>query len=546
VVERDAIRENFRFLTLEVTQQVERARRALRRPEPELIHTLRRRDDYIDYLRTLVDKRCFEVLSGGEDVDRETRESVRSLDTIAINLERIADHAVSIVRQAQRLDDPEFLDRYDYEEFFDVVVEGLERVRPAHEELNPAEAMRIARTELDLDRLYERKFERILVEMEAGRAIPDLVTALFIFHYLERMGDCLQNVGEAILSSRVGERLKVYQYRNLRKTMAAAGQGEGDGPLRFEGIWGTRSGSRIGTVTEEGDAREGRDVVFKEGDPLKLRRERENIQRWQELSPDLPPRVVDFREDERDAAILMEYLEGDTLYQLVVDGEPDTVRRALESLKRTVREVWDETRREEPVRPGFVAQLRDRLEDVYAVHPGFSTPAQQIGGLEIPGFTELVEDAAELDEELEAPFHVFGHGDFNIDNIIFNPTEDRVHFIDLHRSGKMDYVQDISVFLVSNFRVPAFDADRRDLLEEAIRSVSDFAREYAREHDDTTFEARLALGLARNFATSTRFEFQEELAQEMFRRSRYLLERLVEYRGEPWDRFGFPADVLST
>jgi phosphate uptake regulator/aminoglycoside phosphotransferase (APT) family kinase protein len=546
VVERDGIRENFRFLTLEVTQQVERARRALGRSGPGLIHTLRRRDDYIDYLRTLVDKRCFEVLSGEEGVDRETRESIRSLDTIAINLERIADHAVSIVRQAQRLDDPGFLDRYDYDEFFDVVVEGLERVRPAHEELNPAEAMRIARSELDLDRLYERKFERILVEMEAGRGIPDLVTALFIFHYLERMGDCLQNVGEAILSSRVGERLKVYQYRNLRKTMAAVGQGEGDRAIRFEGIWGTRSGSRIGTVSDEGEAREGRDVVFKEGDPRKLRRERENIRRWQELSPDLPPRVVDFREDERDAAILMEYLEGETLYQLVVDGERDTVGRALDAVKRTLREVWDETRREEPVRPGFVGQLRNRLEDVYNVHPGFATPPQQIGGLEIPGFTELVEDAAGLDEQLEAPFRVFGHGDFNIDNVIFNPAEDRVHFIDLHRSGEMDYVQDVSVFLVSNFRVPAFDGDRRGLLEEVIRSVCDFARDYARERDDTTFEARLALGLARNFATSTRFEFQEELAQEMFRRSRYLLERLVEHRGEPWDRFGFPADVLAT
>ena len=554
---REAVDENFRFLVLEVSRQVDRARLALEGGDEHLEREIKRRDDYIDHLRTLIETKVFEFLNDHRDLPKGEVETVRAIDATAINLERIADHAVSIVRQAGRLHDRAFMARFDCDEFFARVREALTEVLPAQRSRDPAAAMQIAQAELELDRLYERKFERLLAEMEGGEGVADRVTALFIFHYLERMGDCLQNIGEAVISARVGERLKLYQYRNLRDGLRAArlqpgadGGGEEVGTaadeLNFEGIWGTRSGSRIARVSEGGESPSADEVVFKEGDPEKLRREREAIERWTEAFPGLTPRVVDYREDENDAAILMEYLAGRTLYQMVLDADERAAEEATRAVIGQLGEIWRETRVDEPTAAGFVAQLRKRLDAVFHVHPTFRRDRQQIGALELPPFADLLDRAAPLDRELVAPFAVLGHGDFNIDNVIFDASDGSVHFIDLHRSGEMDYVQDVSVFLVSIFRIPTLGRERRELQERLLRTVLAFAREFARSAGDDTFDARLALGMARSLATSTRFEFQRSFARDMFQRAEFLLRCLVRHAQseEPWAEFEIPAGAL--
>jgi hypothetical protein len=44
---------------------------------------------------------------------------------------------------------------------------------------------------------------------------------------------------------------------------------------------------------------------------------------------------------------------------------------------------------------------------------------------------------------------------------------------------------------------------------------------------DRSFELRLALGLARSFATSTRFVLDRTLARSMWMRARYLIESVL-------------------
>jgi hypothetical protein len=53
------------------------------------------------------------------------------------------------------------------------------------------------------------------------------------------------------------------------------------------------------------------------------------------------------------------------------------------------------------------------------------------------------------------------------------------------------------------------------------------ARNYARKSGDETFEIRLALGLARSFATSTRYILDKSLSRAMFLRSRFLIEQVL-------------------
>jgi aminoglycoside phosphotransferase (APT) family kinase protein len=137
------------------------------------------------------------------------------------------------------------------------------------------------------------------------------------------------------------------------------------------------------------------------------------------------------------------------------------------------------------------------------------------------------------------------HGDFNVDNILYDDEVDRVRFIDLHRSRHMDYCQDVSVFLVSNARLQSFEPRFRQHVDWVIQNFFDWACGYAKSSGDTSFQLRLALGLARSYVTSTRFVLDETLVREMFQKSRYILEVVIAQLGERSEQFRFPKEVLS-
>ncbi len=133
---------------------------------------------------------------------------------------------------------------------------------------------------------------------------------------------------------------------------------------------------------------------------------------------------------------------------------------------------------------------------------------------------------------------MFIHGDFNVDNIIYEPKEHKINFIDLHRSCYMDYVQDVSVFMVSNYRLQVLDNPVRRRISQQVEQFYAIAQAFAHSHNDNTFQARLALGLARSFVTSTRFILDHTMATRMHLKARYLLEqinrmppkKLIDYR----------------
>ena len=169
----------------------------------------------------------------------------------------------------------------------------------------------------------------------------------------------------------------------------------------------------------------------------------------------------------------------------------------IKRLGKTCRSVWKETRTEEAVSAGYMDQLERRMPDVYAVHPEYRQDKSRLCGAAIPSFDLQMRRAGKLEARLQAPFSVYIHGDFNVDNVIYDPLDKRINFIDLHRSDYMDYVQDVSVFMVSNYRLHVLDRPLRRRIHEVAREFCATARRFARKSGDTTFEIRLALALAK-------------------------------------------------
>jgi phosphate uptake regulator len=528
------IERNFKFLLVEIERQIEGTIAVLEHRDEKAIAKIEARDDYLDNLKSVIENACFATLHGETRPTAPEVARIRAFHIIGSNLERVGDHAVNVVRQTRHFDDPQCIKRYPYKPFFKEITNALGWMPKAVLEHDMAAALKICRCELHLDRLYKQEFDRIRDELRSGFHTGDLLTTLFIFRYLERMGDALLNIGEAAIFAITGDKFKIRQFTALSEILAETGHENPLSDVEFASIWGTRSGCRIGRVQERGGEDDcHKEVIFKDGDTTKLRQEAANFARFEALMPGLVPRLEAFREGKKTSSMLIELLPGQTIQDLALSSDLDLLGRALEAQCRTARVLWEKTLTNTPVAAGCIRQLRARLPEVLAVHPGFRVKRRAIGAFVLPSLDELLDAAEAVEKTLSAPYSVLIHGDYNTNNILYDPAEDRIHYIDLHRSTETDLVQDVSVYMVSNFRLPVFDKARRSVLSAVLLEFYRFAAAFAAEHDDTTFDIRLALGLGRSLITSTRFELSERFARLMFNRGIFLLERVVAHAGAP-------------
>jgi len=355
-------------------------------------------------------------------------------------------------------------------------------------------------------------------------ALPaDIANALLVASEFQRMGDSLKSISEALISANIGQAVNFERYFALQSLMSDL-EGNG-GDLKIETIAETRSGSSISAIRDR--KTETVAAVFKDGEKSKVKEERQGVKSWHSIYPGLAPKILSYEKRDQSAALLIEHLPGLTFEHIVLNESGALCETALACLSRTLKDIWKQTRTKEPAELGSMQQLAKRLGEVRRVHPEFRDTKIRFSGEILPSLDALIAEAAAREAKVAAPFSVYIHGDFNVDNIIFDPGENRIHFIDLHRSRYMDYVQDVSVFMVSNYRLQVLDRETRHRIMDISQAFFKAARGFARKQGDATFEFRLALGLARSFATSTRFIFDKSHARRMWLRARYLIEQAV-------------------
>jgi len=524
---------NFRFLVLEVRRQLETMRRLVLQPSESLIRMIQSRDNYTDTLKALIEKKCISFFRHTSTIDKSSANLVTAINVATVNLERIADFCINAAGQVRKLQNPEMMKRFRYEASLNELIDVFPRISNALEHVDVTMGLQLCRVESTLDGFYADDFQDIRTSLQCGRDTDDLLCCLYIAHYLERMGDSLLNIGEAVLFAATGEKLKLHEYKRLQETLGHAQPGTPDSDVSIDFSWETRSGCRIAKIHERSVDGEELEAVFKKGQAEKLRKEQENIERWSALLPGVPPRILDFRDGDEDAALLLQFLEGYTLRDLALNGDHRVLDQAMDALEATLRSVWTTTRRDEPINAGFMDQVFARLEDVFRLHPQFKDDFHEVGNMAFPSLEQMLEEGREVERHLDAPFRVLIHGDLNADNVIYDQQRKKIHLIDLYRSRESDYIQDVSVFLVSNFRLPVMEGDIREALNHVALRLYRFALRFAEEQNDTTFGARMALGLARSFITSTRFEVHSGFARTMYTRAVYLLEKVIQWYHDP-------------
>jgi len=540
-----SIRDNLRFLITEVDSQVSNLQTYFETYSVTVAKRIIDRSGYTYNLKTSIHSSCLGKIAQNKNA-RSEASLLRSLETIASDLDRIAELCRDCIHQVGYLQDTNHLPSTLYVSLLDRIAKGIRMTYTAIDKSDTKLALRMGRIEGKLDCAYRKLLKKHSRELKRKKKkhTEDLITALFVGHSIEQMGDVLLNISEAIISANMGQPFNTDRYHSLQASVEQLSGTDNDSEVVLEKVAETRSGSGIsGLSTTDQDGNEYL-AIFKDGQKRKVREEREGVENWHEIYPGLAPKILSHHKRGQSAALLIEHLAGLTFEQILLHEPAKLLNQSMLQLQKTLKSIWSETRSKKRVSANYMQQLEKRLDDVYALHPEFKQGNSQICKSSVASFNALLHQARDYEKKLNAPFSVYIHGDFNVDNIIYDPMERKINFIDLHRSSYMDYVQDISVFMVSNYRLRVVDPELRRRILDQSRDFYDFAAAYAKKHGDTSFDLRLALGLARSFATSTRFVLDKTLARAMWLRARYLIEIVLATDAKQMQNFHLPIQEI--
>ena len=492
------ISENLRFLIVEVESQVSNLATFLASRSPTVGQRIVNRSGYAYNLKMRIHGSCFTHI-GSLEKDSEML-SMRAMESIATDLERIAELSRDCVHSIESISDRRCLRDKSYGPLLEHVVKGVRLVESAMNRHDTRVALRIGAAKRRMSTALQQLMVKYTQALKKRKNTEDFITAIFVVRAVEQMGDALLNISEALISANLGQPVNIERYHSLKDSVARLDLDS----VAIESLAETRSGSNISGISSDGDE-DGYVAIFKEGQKRKLKEQ---------------------------------------LFAGLLKESRPLLDETCKQLTRTLDSVWKETRNKKVVPAGHMDQLASRLGEVYAIHPEFENDSMTVCGHTIPSFEKLLKKAKTAEAKVKPPFSVYIHGDFNVDNIIYDPMEKRINFIDLHRSNYMDYVQDVSVFMVSNYRLQILEASSRARILCIARKFYRFAAKFARDAGDDSFDYRLAFGLARSFATSTRFVLDKSLARAMYLRARYLIERAIEVSPEKANRFHLPVEEI--
>ena len=515
----EGVNIDLQFLLLEVKKQAKASASMIERPSKHKLERIRVRESYIDNLKnTLENKSYFKI----HHQEERQMNYYKALITIASNLERCADFFTAIAEEMQQVAKPDNFLEFNLKRYYRLIYRAIDSVFPAISQHDLKLAQKVCDYKELLDEYYLASFYDLRGNLRQRRQVDDMLSLLTIVKYLERVGGSLLNIGEAILDIHVGEKMGILQFRSLKHGLESLGLEIDASELQFRSIMNTRSGCRVAKIIT-GASQVSAALFYKEGTKKKIAGEIKGLNLWQQKFPDRTPKILWHQISKNSATLLLEFIEGYDLLEILLKhrGESDA---ALKLLTQTLKLVWEKSKIDEAQRSDYIAQLLSRKSDIQSVHANLFD--------DNPDFASLLDAAVIIEKKISTPFQTLIHGDLNADNIIFKLSRKKMHFVDVHRSKFGDYVQDVSVFLVSNFRIPVLSQDIRSRLNRANLKMYACAAKFAQEHKDEYFEVRLALGLFRSLITSTRFILDKEFSAQLFERGVTILRQIIDQRDD--------------
>ncbi|MCO4786102.1 MAG: aminoglycoside phosphotransferase family protein [Marinomonas atlantica] len=535
------IKDDLTFLLSEIEKHGVYTELLFKTGSPDILRSIRARRGYVQTLREKIELACARLLERRK-LGTSYYNQVIAVRGLANALAALAQGFLDTVNAGSLDEQFEHPDSKNCLKFIKRINRTIALVKVGFSEDIRRTGIKVARRSEKLKSMYDD----IQVETLSQKGLLldlELQASILCNGCLRRLVDQLSDVAETLIKVDLGHVATLKNYKHLKHVTSELNYDLNDVKVRRLAL--TRSGSAIASVSHQNAVGQHVLAVYKEGDRTKIDEEVQGVQNWRNVDPKLAPDVlVKTQSDGETSALLIEHIPGKTLESLLREGKEKALEKALKTLFKTLNDTWQATLTSEHSRADFMQQLRKRIKDSAGVHPEYFTPEQRICGLLRPSFYDIVDRVEAKESRWPSPFSVLIHGDFNVDNLIYDDVEGRIYFIDLHRSTYYDYVQDISVLMVSIYRLQILEKNKRKVMMDCAKDIYKFAQRFAKRHNDDNFDLRLAAGLARSFATSTRFVLDKKLSTRMYLRSRYLLEMLSALPIEKEAKFKLPLKEL--
>lgn len=197
-----------------VDQAIEGAMEALHLRDVNRANEVAVGDRAINQLRYGIEEECLRILATQQPAASDLRTVIASIH-LAVELERIGDHAAGIARLVERMqeeDDLETLHKLPKmaSRAREMVKEGIQAF--VQRDVSRAEAL--MKRDDKIDRQYNRLFLETLSQMKDDDYIRRATFLLWVGHNLERIGDRATNIAERVIfmiTNRYVEDLTVYE-----------------------------------------------------------------------------------------------------------------------------------------------------------------------------------------------------------------------------------------------------------------------------------------------------------------------------------------------
>lgn len=189
-----------------VEQAIQACIQALKERNIELAQRIIAADEEINALRYTIEEESLATIATQQPVAGDLRTIIAAIH-IAIEMERMADHAEGIAQLVTRMaDEPLLKPLIDVPRMADIACEMLRAGLDAFINHDPEAAIAVAVRDDEVDHLYNQVFRELLTYMlQDPRTINRATFLLWVTHNLERMGDRVTNISERVVFMTTGQ-----------------------------------------------------------------------------------------------------------------------------------------------------------------------------------------------------------------------------------------------------------------------------------------------------------------------------------------------------
>ena len=216
------IRANVIQMGAIIEEQIRNAIQSLEQIDPQLAQKVINRDEDVNDLETLIEEECSLFIAKRAPQAKDLRNVLMML-RMSNDLERMGDESSKIAEATIRINETSRITKpkiKSIKKIADLVLVMLKKSLDAFGRLDTTEVVEILEEDKEVDEEYHSHMRELLTfMMEDPRTISNSLELIFVSKALERIGDHIKNISQAIVYTVKGRKVAHASIKEIKRTI---------------------------------------------------------------------------------------------------------------------------------------------------------------------------------------------------------------------------------------------------------------------------------------------------------------------------------------